>query len=281
MSAYWTPFSRCAVGCLTADEAQVPVSTAVLRLLALCAALLAAIPLAVVYPLLGAAERSVVARAWCRSLLRALDVRLAVESPPEPPAGVLVVANHISWLDVLVLGSVRPGRMLAKADVRSWPLIGAIAACAGTIFVDRTRLSTLPRTVADVSTALRAGARVVAFPEGTTWCGAESGRFYPAVFQAAIDAGVPVEPVTVRYTAGGRTATAPAFLGDDPLTASAWRVARARGLVVDVRCHPVLRPGGGRRTLAAAAAASVSDVRPRMGGLVGVHQLQVVDGHPA
>ncbi|EXG79558.1 lysophospholipid acyltransferase family protein [Cryptosporangium arvum] len=277
----WAPYSPCAVGCLVGDEDRVPISTAVLRIVALLAAVLAVIPLAVVYPLLSAAERTAVAGGWCRSLLRALDVRMVVDAPAEAPAGALVVANHISWLDILAVGSVRPGRMVAKNDVRGWPLIGALATRGGTIFVDRHRLSTLPGTVADVRTALLSGSRVVAFPEGTTWCGAERGRFYPAVFQAAIDAGAPVEPVTVRYTAAGRPTTVPAFLGDDPLTASAWRIARARDVVVEVRCHPVLAPGGDRRTLAAAAAASVSVVRPRVDRLVGVHPGEVVDSHPA
>ncbi|GAA0270795.1 lysophospholipid acyltransferase family protein [Cryptosporangium japonicum] len=257
-----------------------PLATTLFRLAALIVTVLAAIPLAVCYPLLGAAGRTAAVRGWCRSLLRALDVRLVVDSPDEPPVGALVVSNHVSWLDILAVGSVRPGRMLAKSDLRSWPLIGSLAARGGTIFVDRNRLSTLPRTVADVRAALLAGARVVAWPEGTTRCGAETGRFYPAVFQAAIDAGAPVEPVTVEYTAAGRPTTVTAFLGDDPLTASVWRIARARGVAVEVRCRPALPPGRDRRMLAAAAA-SISVLTPRMDRLVGVHPRQVVDSHPA
>ncbi|MFG1920743.1 lysophospholipid acyltransferase family protein [Cryptosporangium sp. NPDC048952] len=276
----WAPYSPCAVGCLTGDEERVPLATTVFRLIALCVAVLAVIPLAAVYPLLGAAERTAVARGWCRSLLRALDVRMIVDSPDEAPAGALVVSNHISWLDILAVGSIRPGRMVAKSDLRRWPLIGSLAARGGTIFVDRNRLSTLPGTVADVRAALLAGARVVAWPEGTTRCGVETGRFYPAVFQAAIDAGAPVEPVTVGYSAAGRPTTVTAFLGDDPLTASVWRIARARGVAVAVRCHPVLPPGRNRRMLAAAAA-SISVLAPRVDRLVGVHSGQVVNSHPA
>jgi len=278
--AGWAPYSPCAVGCLAADETRVPLPIAVLRLVAVAGVFLGVIPLAVAYPLLGGAARTALVRAWCRAFARALDVRIAAESPLAVP-GALVVANHISWLDVVVLGAVRPGRIVAKSDLRSWPVIGPVAARAGTIFVERGRLSTLPRTVADVRDALRSGARVLAFPEGTTWCGAESGRFRPALFQAAIEAGAPVEPVTVRYRAGDRPTTAPAFVGDDPLVASIWRVVRSRRLVADVRCHPVLAPSGGRRVLAAAAAASVSGVRPGVDRFVGVHQPQVVDRHPA
>lgn len=289
--AGWMPYSPCVVDCVRVDESRVPIPVAVFRLLATCAVMLVVVPLALVHPLLDAPARTAVVRGWCRLLLRALDVRLDVDSPHGPVAAALVVSNHVSWVDVLVLGAVRPGRMLAKADLRSWPLIGTLAARAGTIFLDRTRLSLLPGTVADVRAALRSGARVVAYPEGTTWCGAEGGRFYPAVFQAAIDAGAPVEPVTVRYTAGGHPSTTPAFLGDDSLVASVWRIARARGLVASIRCHPPLSPATRRRDLAAEARRLVHDRplaapvhllhRPRVDRLVGVHQVQVVDGHPA
>jgi hypothetical protein len=77
------------------------------------------------------------------------------------------------------------------------------------------------------------------------------------LFQAAIDAGVPVEPISLRYLIGGRTSTAAAFVGDDPLLASMWRVARTRGLVAELRCHEPLPPTGDRRVLAALADAAV------------------------
>ncbi|SHM95900.1 lysophospholipid acyltransferase family protein [Cryptosporangium aurantiacum] len=278
----WAPYSPCAVRCLGTDEERISVPAAVLRLVAVVGVLFAALLLAVFYPLLPADRRADVVRGWCRILLWTLDIRVAVDSPARAPAGALVVANHISWLDVIVLGAVRPGRMVARADLREWPLIGTVAARAGTIFIDRQRLSTLPGTVADVRSALRSGARVLAFPEGTTWCGAASGRFRPALFQAAIDAGAPVEPVTLRYRIGDRLSTAPAFVGDDPLVTSIWRVVRARALVADVRCHAELPPTGGRRMLATAASTLVSGVdRPGVHGRVGVHVVQVLDGHPA
>src|SRR5690349_10959485 len=107
----WAPSSPCVVGCLGAEEGRVPLPVAALRLLAAVGALLALIPLAAVFPLLRADRRSVVVRTWCRVLLGSLDVRVAVDAPTRSSAGgALVVANHISWLDVIVLGAVRPGR---------------------------------------------------------------------------------------------------------------------------------------------------------------------------
>jgi 1-acyl-sn-glycerol-3-phosphate acyltransferase len=187
-----------------------------------------------------------------RGILAALGVKL-VWRGPAPRPGSLLVANHVSWLDVVALLAVTPVRLVAKHDVRAWPGIGVLAALTGTIFVDRSRPKRLPGTVAEVGVALRAGRSVAVFPEGTTFCGAERGRFRPAMFQAAVDAGAPVMPVTIRY--GSPDA---AFVGDDTLWSSVRRVAGLRGLTVTLIGSPALRPelGADRRALARAAQAS-------------------------
>jgi hypothetical protein len=156
--------------------------------------------------------------------------------------------------------------MLAKAEVREWPVAGALAVRGGSLFIERDRLRALPETVARIADALRAGAAVVAFPEGSTWCGRAQGRFRRAVFQAALDAGVPVQPVHLRYRfTGGEASTAPAFVGDDPLLASVWRVVSARGLVAEAEVRPALAPGrhADRRGLALAAQSAVTGAPDR------------------
>ncbi|MFF3534405.1 lysophospholipid acyltransferase family protein [Streptomyces sp. NPDC002466] len=201
--------------------------------------------------------------------------------PPGPPGaaaappGTLVVANHISWLDIPLVAAVFPGRMLAKREIRDWPLLGPLAALGGTLFVERDRLRALPTTVRDIAAALRGGSRVVVFPEGTTWCGhGPGGRFSPAAFQAAIDAGATVRPVRITYRtapagragrppagghpAGHRGAAPPehtgaaAFVGDDPLVASLWRVVTAAGLTAEISVLPPIPANGptDRRALA-------------------------------
>ncbi|MFE3499238.1 lysophospholipid acyltransferase family protein [Kitasatospora sp. NPDC059160] len=183
--------------------------------------------------------------------------------------GALVVANHVSWLDIPLLAAGRPGRSLAKTEVRRWPVLGPLVAWGGTVFLDRDRLRTLPDTVAAVTEVLRSGHPVIVFPEGSTWCGRESGRFRPALFQAAVEAGAFVQPVTIRYRlADGRPTSAPAFIGDDGLLTSLARVVAVRGLVAEVTFLPPIPPpgpqptrAGARRELARAAQAAVEGIR--------------------
>lgn len=199
------------------------------------------------------------------SLLADLGVSLLCEAgglavpAPVPGTGTLVVANHISWLDVLALLAVQPATVLAKREVGRWPLVGTLARRAGTRFIDRGRPRDLPGTVREVAALLRAGETVIVFPEATTWCSQPGGPFRRATFQAALDAGAPVRPVTVGYACRGGPSTLPAFVGESTFAASLRRVAATRGLSVRVTPHPALRPAGhDRRSLAALAQAAVS-----------------------
>lgn len=245
----------------------------------------------------GVSERLV--RCWARTLVVSLGVRLrptdgSANGPADGPAarstegsadggGALLVANHVSWLDILVIAAVLPGRMLAKTEVRSWPVLGPLAAWGGTIFIDRDRLRALPGTVEEIAAALRRGERVVVFPEGSTWCGRNGGRFRPALFQAAVEAGAAVQPVTVRYRlADGSPTTTPAFVGEDGLHSSLRRVVAVRGLEAEVlplalipaRQHPT------RRTLARAAQSVVDRHRfTAFGNSYGGCAAQAAPGH--
>ncbi|MEU6825950.1 lysophospholipid acyltransferase family protein [Streptomyces atriruber] len=171
--------------------------------------------------------------------------------------GTLVVANHISWLDVIALLAVEPVSVLAKREVGQWPVVGALARRVGTRFIDRDGSPRgLPVLVAELADSLRAGTSVLVFPQATTWCSVPGGRFRRAAFQAAADAGAPVRPVTVEYRQGGAPSTAAAFLGEEDFTASLRRVAGARGLSARVTAHAPLW-GTDRRVLADAARRAV------------------------
>lgn len=253
----WMPASPCDESCLPSRGAGAGVR-ATLRLAGVAATLLATLIGVMVLP--ARARVAWLARG-CRALLRAAGVRVVVRGDARfvPDGGALVVANHVSWIDVLALQAVQPVRLLAKREIGEWPVIGRVAAGAGTLFVDRAGLSALPATVAEVATALRGGHRVGVFPEGTTWCGAAAGPFRRAAFQAALDAGVPVRPVALAFRrAGNAPAPAAAFVGDQTLVDSLLRVARERDLVCEVTVLPLLSPHGDRRELAARAAAAIA-----------------------
>jgi 1-acyl-sn-glycerol-3-phosphate acyltransferase len=232
--------------------------TATVRLVAVVGVLLSGVLLVPALVVLRGRARAATVRALARALLAALGARLVLRGRL-PRGGSLLVANHVSWLDVVVLAAVTPTRLVAKSDVRSWPGLGALAAASGTIFVDRARPKALPLTVAEVAAALRAGTSVTVFPEGTTYCGADQGPFRPAMFQAAVDTGAPVVPMTVSYQAGGQQTLATAFVGDDTLWTSVRRVCGLRGVTVSLVSSPALHPapGADRRLLARAAQSTV------------------------
>ncbi len=203
-------------------------------------------------------------RPHARGVLDALGITLDANTDLlRVPAGTgtLIVANHVSWLDIVALLAVDPVGFLAKREVRSWPVIGSLAQSCGTRFIARRELRELPAVVDGLADALRAGESVVVFPEGTTWCGGRGGTFRRAAFQAAIDAGAPVRPVTFAYSQGGQPSTVAAFVGDDALLPSLGRVARARDLRIELIAHPPLEPVGDRRELAARAQDIVRSTR--------------------
>ncbi|MFE9768729.1 lysophospholipid acyltransferase family protein [Streptomyces sp. NPDC005808] len=253
----WLPSAPCTPRfCVDSTGSMAAAPLAVLRLSTLLFVLVFGIVLIPVVGRIPAAPRDRLIRTWCRTMVRAAGVRLRVTGTTPPTGGLLVVANHISWMDIPLLAAVRPGRMIAKAEIRQWPVAGALTASSGALFIDRDRLRALPQTVARMADTLRAGSTMVVFPEGSTWCGRAQGYFRRAVFQAALDAGVPVQPVRIHYRLdGGAASTAPAFVGSDSLLTSVWRVVSARALVAELDLRPVLAPGDhtDRRDLARAA----------------------------
>ncbi|TVL92598.1 hypothetical protein CD790_10595 [Streptomyces sp. SAJ15] len=189
-------------------------------------------------------------------------------APGGPVPGTLVVANHISWLDVLALLAVEPVTMLAKREVAGWPVVGGLVRRAGTLFIDRDSLRGVPDAVAGLAERLRSGRSVMVFPQGATWCSGAGGRFRRATFQAALDVGAPIRPVTLSYVQHRMPTTVAAFVGEDDFASSLRRIAGAGGLAVRVRVHRPLPPARGvddRRALAARAQAVIRGAVPEAG----------------
>ncbi|WP_328607181.1 1-acyl-sn-glycerol-3-phosphate acyltransferase [Amycolatopsis sp. NBC_00345] len=265
MSHAWMPTSPCGDGCLTEDGPTVAFPRRVLRFGCAISVVVAALLTAPLLLVLRGRGRELLVRTIFRAVLRSFGVKLAVHGGTDflaAPAGrgALVVNNHISWLDIVAINALRPMRALAKVEIGGWPVLGTLVRRGGSIFLDRTRLRTLPGTMTELADALRSGSLVNVTPEGTTWCGLASGRFTTATFQAAIDGGVPVRPVALRYRlSDGRETSRPAFVGPESLIASLRRVAALRGLVLEVHVCPEIAPGRAedRRSLAELAEASV------------------------
>lgn len=249
----WLPRAACDGSCITAGAADtgrrvMVAARAVLRA-TFALLLLAATPVLAV-PTPG---RYHLQRGYCRLMLRCLGVRITVSGGPiRNLKGVLVVSGHVSWVDIFAIGSVMPGRFVAKSELISWPGLGLLARLMKVIPIERDNLRRLPDVVDTVAARLRAGQTVVAFPEGTTYCGLAYGNFRPAMFQAAVDSGRPVQPLRLTYHhRDGRPSTVAAYVGDDTLPASIGRLIAARRTVVRVQVESLQLPGTDRRDLAA------------------------------
>lgn len=142
-------------------------------------------------------------RRWARRTMRSLGVRIRVEG--EVPTGpVVLVANHLSYLDIPLLWTLVPGRFVARADVADWPGIGSAARTLGTLFLDRTRKRALLDVLPRMTDALRDGGAVVFFPEATSTRGAAVLPFKSALFESAIRTGAPVVAASLDYETSDR-----------------------------------------------------------------------------
>lgn len=189
---------------------------------------------------------------WAAKMLRVAGC--SVERAGEPAqGGHLMVANHISWLDIVAIHAVCPqARFVSKAEVRGWPVLNRLVDAAGTLYLERERRRDAVRVVHHIGEALQAGDTVAVFPEGTTGAGVELLPFHANLLQAAISTGMPVQPVALRYAdAQGAISAAVVYVGDTTLIESLWRVACAEGLRVKVSFLPPEPPGeADRRALA-------------------------------
>ena len=188
------------------------------------------------FPRLAQAQRDLRVQAWASEMLARLGVRLVVHGIPPLAGPVLLVSNHISWLDILVLHAARHCRFVSKSDVQRWPLVGRLATGAGTLYVERRSRRDAMRVVHAMAQALRDGEILAIFPEGTTGDGNRLLPFHANLLQAAISTNVPIQPVALRFVdAQGRTSQAASYIGDESLVASLWRTVCTPGVVAHVR----------------------------------------------
>lgn len=196
---------------------------------------------------------------WSRQLLDIIGVRLDAHLAGAEP-GSMIVANHISWLDIFALNAARPVAFISKAEVRQWPVIGMISARADTVFLQRGSRGHAKVVNGQIDELLRADKDVAVFPEGTTTDGTHLLGFHAALLQPAIAAGRPLQPVAISYhEADGQRSLAPAYVGDTSLMQCLLAIISRRELIVRVRPTPALATDGrNRRELAHTARAGIA-----------------------
>ena len=205
------------------------------------------------FPRASLPERHAEIRWWSAKMLRLIGIELRVEGTPAT-RGSLLAANHISWLDILVVHAVVPqARFVSKADVKAWPLVSRLIDSAGTLYLERERKRDALRVVHDMAGALRSGQTVAIFPEGTTSTGHGLLPFHANLLQAAIATATPVQPMALRFSDSSHAVSeALEFVGNTTLLQSVWRSACGEGVVARLAFLPPRASAGvGRRELAA------------------------------
>ncbi|WP_309672833.1 lysophospholipid acyltransferase family protein [Gemmatimonas sp.] len=196
----------------------------------------------------------------CRGVLRLLriDVRTVGQLPPGP---ALLVANHLSWIDIVAMVARFDCTFVAKDDVRHWPFIGALGEALGVIWIDRRRKRDLRRAIAKLSDALQNGARVVLFPEGTTTSGRQVLPFRSSLLQAAVTSGVPVVPIALSAHAADGQGETLCWVGEETLLAHLPRVVALRQATFEIRILTPMAAGPTRKVRSAAARAVIVSAR--------------------
>lgn len=197
-------------------------------------------------------------RWWSRMLLRIFGFRVHRFGTPLPDP-VMFVCNHSSWLDIELLHTQRAACFVAKAEIARWPLVGWLAACGGTIFHRRGSNHSLSVVMKAMTRCLDRGRSVAVFPEGGTNDGRTLKVFHARIFQAALDADVPVQPAALRFTRRGERCFDAAFLPDEGFLGNFLRLLGDPPLDVEVHFLPrVPRFDAGRRRMAEAAREAIA-----------------------
>jgi len=217
-----------------------------------------------VFPRISSEQRQLRTQAWSLVMLRCIRIELIVKGNPALNGPLLLVANHMSWLDITALHAARFCRFVSKADIQKWPFIGLLATGIGTLFIERESRRDAMRVVHHMTASLQAGDVLGVFPEGTTTDGSGLLPFHANLFQAAIVANAPIQPVALQFidTRTGQRSAAPCYVGDDTLAQSVWRTLTTPNIAVVIHFgEPQLADGRDRRAWAAALQQAVADLR--------------------
>lgn len=216
------------------------------------------------FPLASQASKTAWVRRWSRWALRACGVALRVSGSNPLPSlpGALVLANHVSWLDIFVFNATHPVTFVAKSEIASWPVAGVLVSRVGTLFIERGRRHAVHAMIERIEAKLREQAVLLVFPEGTTNDGRTLLPFHANLLQPAVKAQAAVVPAGIRYR--GPDGTFPsevAFVGEITFVASMWQVLGMRGLIAELHWIAPIEPDPAhtRHALAEQARAAIAE----------------------
>jgi 1-acyl-sn-glycerol-3-phosphate acyltransferase len=217
-----------------------------------------------VYPRLAPEQRHARVQVWALEMLDLLAIKLIVKGSPPVSGPMLLAANHISWVDIVVMHATRHCRFVSKDEIGSWPLVSTLANAADTLYITRESRRDAMRVVHQMAQCLRDGDVLAIFPEGTTGDGSSLLPFHANLLQAAISADAPVQPVALQFadSSTGTISYAPCYIGDDTLWESLWRTLRADNVQAIVQFGtPELAQGRDRRTWATDLRETIAELR--------------------
>jgi 1-acyl-sn-glycerol-3-phosphate acyltransferase len=215
---------------------------------------------ALVFPFVRPEGRRAHIRDWSRALLDILKVRLSIKGMCSErfSAPLMLVANHVSWLDIYAINAVLPARFVAKSEIREWPLMGWFSEKAGTVFIRRARRRDTVHVVEQLTRVMLGGEPVAVFPEGTTTDGATVLKFHSSLLQPAVLARAVLHPIAIRYVRGdGTRCLEAAYIGGHTLWDSLKQVAGQPEIRVELVFLPALESDGRQRRELACAARSL------------------------
>ncbi|MEO7108286.1 MAG: lysophospholipid acyltransferase family protein [Rhodoferax sp.] len=219
-----------------------------------------------VLPRMSTAQRHARVQSWSLEMLECLAIQLVVKGSPPVNGPMLLVSNHISWVDIAVMHATRHCRFVSKDEIARWPIVSTLASAADTLYITRESRRDAMRVVHQMAQCLRDGDVLAIFPEGTTGDGSTLLPFHANLLQATIAANAPVQPIALQFvdTTTGHISFAPCYVGDDTLWQSLWRTLCADNVMAVVQFGtPELAKGRDRRTWAA-------DLRETIAGLRGI-----------
>jgi 1-acyl-sn-glycerol-3-phosphate acyltransferase len=196
------------------------------------------------FPMIDGDTQQAWIKRWSIWVSRTLGLKISVQGQIDPAIkSALIVANHSSWLDIVVINSIQPAAFIAKAEIEKWPVVGSLVARSGTLFIERGKRSAVHKVLQDAVDRLKQGRFVAVFPEGTTNDGKGLLPFHGNLMEAAIRAGVPVQALAIAYrNSKGTLAKSVEFIGDTTFVASMLSVLADNDLRVTVTTLPSQLP---------------------------------------